>query len=117
MADLEYHLDQIHSKLMLALFKSEPKQANMEDDLINDNDSTESFVDEPQAPVRVSYIVEKILEVARTSDFSSNPKLKALVDEFLDLLESEYFESALYEILESSFTLHMKTPLISNLTQ
>lgn len=106
--DLISHLDHLHSLLLQALFKSDPKSvANMDstaDDLINDNESTDSF-GEDAPPGRLSFLQEKLLEVARSASgqYSGNPKLKAMIEEFLDLMESEYMESAIFETLEASF--------------
>jgi hypothetical protein len=37
------------------------------------------------------------------SEFGATPKLRAIIDEYIDFLETEYFESALYDLLDESY--------------
>jgi hypothetical protein len=36
-------------------------------------------------------------------EFGETPKLRAIIDEYIDFLETEYFESALYDLLDESY--------------
>lgn len=41
-----------------------------------------------------------------------NKKLKKLTEEFMDYLETEYFESALHDLLDESFNMNLREFLI-----
>jgi hypothetical protein len=45
-------------------------------------------------------------------EFGATPKLRALIDEYIDLLETEYFESTLYELLDESYNQFFETFLV-----
>jgi hypothetical protein len=42
-------------------------------------------------------------------EFGATPKLRSLIDEYIDLLETEYFESVLYELLDESYNQFFET--------
>jgi hypothetical protein len=49
-------------------------------------------------------------------DFGATPKLRAIIDEYIDFLETEYFESALYDLLDESYNQFFEAFLVVNLT-
>jgi len=64
-------------------------------------------------------LVSKFVEEYREgcySDFDSSPKLRSLIDEYIDLLETEYFESALYDLLDASHSQFFEVFMVRNLT-
>ena len=67
----------------------------------------------------LTWLVSKFVEEYREgcySDFDSSPKLRSLIDEYIDLLETEYFESALYDLLDASHSQFFEVFMVRNLT-
>ena len=115
---LDVLLNHINRKIMKHLFRRDPEKLRqyekfMAMDLSNDSLDDENIVcddelnskREPQ-PWLVETLVgilEKETGLEHGSDQTLNTLIGSLKNELLDLLESEYFQSTLFEVLQSSF--------------
>jgi hypothetical protein len=86
------------------MFKEDPKTApdSTSDDINQSFDST----NEENNHRRNSWLVDRFIDHYRINAerFNGNKKLKLLIEEFIDLMETEYFESALYDLIDQSYT-------------
>jgi hypothetical protein len=91
---------------MHAIFRGVP-YVNREQEILQEDEDADDYSTDEGAKTTVSWLINEITEEFRlnaSSKFEGNPKLKSMIMEFIDYLETEYFESALYELLDSSFT-------------
>ena len=67
----------------------------------------------------IIWIVARCVDEFKVSSdqFNEDPKLKSLIEELIDMIETEYFESALHDLLDISFHRHLKTFLSNSLTK
>lgn len=80
-----------------------------------DDESTESVI-----PVRCySWLVTRFVEEykVQAAHFAATPRLQSLIEEYIDLIETDYFESALHDLLDSSYHQTMRTYLLESLSQ
>lgn len=80
----------------------------------------ESEDEEVPEPRQTGWLVARFVQEYRErahSQFAEKPLLKAIIEEYIDLLETPYFESALYELLQSSFARDLRDFLLTSLSK
>jgi hypothetical protein len=52
--------------------------------------------------------VDRLEDIYKESNAVTNPKLKSLIEEFFDYLGTEYFESAVFDLIDNSYQRNLK---------
>ncbi|TNV73296.1 hypothetical protein FGO68_gene596 [Halteria grandinella] len=119
--DFEDILGQIHDRVMGYLFKeSQTLSKSNEKQQENSNDDTDS--ESNQRPrFGLTWLIEKIVEEYRENQeiqaqIKDNARLRDIFEEFIDMIETEYFESALFDTLDQSFHLNIRSFLLAQLS-
>lgn len=109
---MEATLDSIHDRIMAHLFKESsipPKKSEIE----SADDDTDS--DSHKRPrYALCWLVAKIVEeykenAAIEAQLKDSPRLREIFEEFIDLIETEYFESALFDTLDLSYQINIRS--------
>ncbi len=99
--ELRIIMDTLHSKVLSQLFRQDPKTAPDSADFNNSFDSTDS-----QESLKSSWIVDRFIDQYKlcADKFTITKKLKSLMDEFMDHLETDYFDSLLLDLIDTSYS-------------
>jgi hypothetical protein len=107
---------------MLRLFRGVASQI-VQPSRIDINEEEQEFEEDPSTDEEgerlTSYIINQIVEEYRLQageKFAANEKLKGLIEEFIDWLETDYFESALVDLLDASYQNVIKVFLTKTFT-
>ena len=116
--DLEVFFDEVHHRIMTQLFSYEEKissSCEIVEDVQEEDSDDESF--DPNKNKRL-WIVNRFVEEyekCKATEFNGNPNLLGLIKEYIDILDSPYFESTLYEMLDETYSQIIKDYLLYSL--
>jgi len=103
--DVSEIMDKTFDKILTQLFAVDSGTAPESNDL-----SQDSFASEVQA-TKGAWIVERFIDQhkAESADIASHGKrMERTMDDMLDLLQSPYFESTLFEMLSESYSVNLR---------
>ena len=111
LAEVQLINSEIHCAVMKALFSPVDTHKVSQHDQDSDDAS-----DDQENSRHLTWLVSQFVDEYREADFDSSPRLRCLIEEYIDLLETEYFESALYDLVDASHTQFFEVFLARNLT-